>query len=223
MTRKSPTPTNSPQPAKAGVLARLVPGAEVALPAGVETSTVSLEACLKGRRSTRNYSGEPVTLQEVAQLLWAAQGVTGLGGLRTAPSPGAIYPMRLYVAAANVTSLRAGVYRFDADRNVLQNVCRGDKRAKMMLAAMGQECVYECALAVLVAANYGRMRREFGEQSTRLALLEAGHIAQNFLLEAMALGLGAIGLGRLDSDAMREALCVRDDEHPLYLLLTGHK
>ena len=77
--------------------------------------SVSLEEAMAARRSVREYSDKPVTRAEVSQLLWAAQGVTGTGGLRTAPSAGAIFPLRAYLLAGAVEGLPPGVYGFDPE------------------------------------------------------------------------------------------------------------
>jgi SagB-type dehydrogenase family enzyme len=193
------------------------------LPAPDLSSHHSLEACLLGRRSCREFSSLPLTLPQISQLLWAAQGVTGLGGLRTAPSAGALYPLHTYVAAANVEALPSGVYRYDPDGHLLSAIEEGDRRERLMLAVLGQQCAKEAAVAILFAAHYGLPRREFGDEAERLAQIEAGHAAQNLCLQATALGLGLIGLGKFDADMLRAALGVPDREVPLYILVVGRK
>ena len=68
-------------------------------------SSVAIERALRKRRSMREYSSEPLELSHISQLLWAAQGVTGTGGRRTAPSAGALYPLEVYAVAGMVTGL----------------------------------------------------------------------------------------------------------------------
>lgn len=193
----------------------------IALPAPALNGGMSLQQCLSTRRSSRNFSPDAVSLDQCSALLWAAQGVTGLGGLRTAPSAGAVYPLRLYLAAANVDGLSTGSYSYDPDLHQLRLLSRGDKRRKLYAAAMGQECVRECALCLLIATDCRRITREFGERGETLARMEAGHAGENFLLQATALGLGAIGLGNIDATILRAALPVPAIEAPVYLLLAG--
>ena len=69
----------------------------------------SVETALRLRRSVRDYTGEPLTRAELAQLLWAAQGITGAEGLRTAPSAGARYPLEVYVSVGDVIDLPTGI------------------------------------------------------------------------------------------------------------------
>ncbi|MBN9663565.1 MAG: SagB/ThcOx family dehydrogenase [Acidobacteria bacterium] len=181
----------------------------------------TLDDCLRIRRSSRNFLAEPVSLADTGRLLWASQGCTGLGGLRTAPSAGAIYPIRSYVLAAAIEGVTPGFYSYDADAGSLRLLRKGDRRRSLARAAAGQTCVEECAFALLLTGWYKRAVREFGDAAPRLAAMECGHIGQNFCLQATALGLGAIGLGRLDPEAVRLLLRLPEDEEPLYLLLAG--
>lgn len=181
----------------------------------------SLEECLAARRSIREYAGGAVGLEQAAQLLWATQGVSGLGGMRTSPSAGAVYPLRAYLVAGDVEGLAPGVYRYDPDGHNLQLTIKGDKRKRMAVAAFGQNCVEEAAMGVLLTAWYVRITREFGEKGVRLAHIEAGHAGQNFCLEATALGLGAISVGKFDDDTFKQILKLPESEEPVYLLLAG--
>ena len=103
----------------------------IKLPEPQYDSDVSIEQSLLNRRSIRSYTGEPLTLQEVSQLLWAAQGVTDPRGFRTAPSAGALYPLELYLVAGDVEDLTSGVYRYEPDGHQLVRIMDGDKRAKL--------------------------------------------------------------------------------------------
>jgi SagB-type dehydrogenase family enzyme len=197
------------------------PGAKFALPRPDTDGGPALATIIAKRRSCRDFAPGSVSLPQLASLLWSAQGITGLGGLRTAPSAGAIYPLRTYVLAADVDGLPPGFYRHDPDLHQLELLQRGDKRRQLAEVALGQECVEGCALAVLLAADYRRIVRELGDSGRRLACMEAGHAGQNFLLTATVLGLGAIGLGRFDSDLLTQLLKLPSDEDPLYLLLAG--
>jgi SagB-type dehydrogenase family enzyme len=198
------------------------PGHRIRLDVPAAAPTASLNACLAARRSIREYDSTPVTLKEVSQLIWAAQGVTGVGGLRTAPSAGAIYPLKAYLAASNVEGLPAGIYRYEPDSDELAFVETGDSRQRLCVASMGQECVLSSPVALLLVSWEKRMRAEFGDIAPKLVAIECGHAAQNFLLEAVSLGLGGIGLAKFDDDALRAVIPFRSDESPEYLLLAGH-
>ncbi len=89
-------------PAVAARPASAADGAVVALPAPKTDGKVSLEKALQKRRSLREFSAAPLSLSEIGQLCWAAQGTTDSQGHRTAPSARALYPLELYVIAASV-------------------------------------------------------------------------------------------------------------------------
>jgi SagB-type dehydrogenase family enzyme len=196
-------------------------GEHVALPAPSLTGGGSLNRMLAARRSTRDYSHAPITREQVGQLLWAAQGVTGTGGLRTAPSAATMFPLRTYFVSACVRGLPAGVSEYEPDLHSLHWKLSGEVRPQLYEAACEQICVAECAGAILLAAQYRRIIAEFGERGILLTHIEAGHVAQNVLLQATALGLGAVGLGKFDPEQVRQCLHLRSSEHPLYLITFG--
>lgn len=204
-----------------GPHAKSSPLLRIALPSPSFEGTLSLEQCLRQRRSVRDYTEQPVTLKQVSQLLWAAIGITNPAGLRTAPSPGAVFPIRAYLLAANVEGLPAGFYSYDADQHEIALRAKGDKRRRMEKAAADQQCVGQCGMLVILTGYYRRLLREFGEAGHKLAAMEAGHIGQNFCLQAAALNLGAIGLGKFDPTSVKMLLPIPQDEEPLYLLLAG--
>lgn len=199
-----------------------LPGNRIRLAVPAPGQLPLLDACLAARRSVRDYAATPVTLDQVSRLLWAAQGVTGVGGLRTSPSAGAIYPLTAYLIASSVDGVPPGVYRYEPDTGELAFVEKGERRKRLCVAAMGQECVLSCPSAVLLVSWEKRMRGEFGDHAQKLIAIECGHAAQNFQLEAVSLGLGAIGLAKFDNDALRAAVPFRSDENPEYLLLAGY-
>jgi SagB-type dehydrogenase family enzyme len=198
-------------------------GLPIPLATPLRSTPGSLDHCLRTRRSTREYAPEPLTLAEVAQLLWAAQGVTAPAGLRTAPSPGAVYPLRLYLASGRVAGLDPAIYRYDPDAHAIRMTAPGDARGPLSCAALGQQCAADCAAIVAIAASYRRLTREFGAHARRLALIEAGHVGQNVCLQATALGLGCVGLGRFEIELAHDALHLPDSEEPLFLIAVGRK
>jgi nitroreductase len=128
----------------------------VQLPAPQTTGAISLEQTLKERRSIREYAEASLTLAEISQLLWAAQGITDPEGLRSAPSAGALYPLEVYLAAANVDGLEAGIYRYLPQEHKLISLCAGDARKALSQAARDQECVRDAAAIIILPAVYQR-------------------------------------------------------------------
>ncbi|MEM2365260.1 MAG: SagB/ThcOx family dehydrogenase, partial [Candidatus Bathyarchaeia archaeon] len=177
----------------------------------------SLEEALLWRRSIREYSGEPLTIQEISQLLWAAQGITDPRGLRTAPSAGGTYPLEIYIVVGKVEGLSAGVYKYRPHDHSIAMIREGDKRAELAEAALGQGWVRAAAIDIVISADYGRTTARYGERGVRYVHMEAGHAAQNLLLQAAALGLGAVPVGAFDDDKIAAIIGSPPSERPLYV------
>lgn len=189
----------------------------IALPPPARSGHMSLEEALARRRSVREFSDEPLSDQEVSQLLWAAQGITHPEDLRTAPSAGALYPLELYLVNA------AGFYRYDPQRHELQRRSERDLRPALYRAALEQDSVKEAPAVFVITAIYGRTARKYGDvRSPRYVHMEAGHAAQNLLLQAVALGLGAVPVGAFNDAQVQKLLGLAAEEQPLYLIPTGH-
>lgn len=186
-------------------------------------SDVSLEQSLLQRRSVRIYTNEPLTLWEVSQLLWAAQGVTNTSGFRTAPSAGALYPLELYVVAGNIRDLDAGVYRYEPDGHRLIRIRKGDIRDELAQAALGQNWVKEGAVVFVLTALYERTTGKYGERGIRYVHIEVGHAAQNLCLQATAINLGAVTVGAFYDKRVAGLLNLPNDEQPLYIIPVGRK
>ena len=188
----------------------------VELPTPERNGPLSLEQVLDERRSVRDYSTTPLTLDEIGQLLWAGQGITDDGaGYRTTPSAGARYPLELYAITA--TDL---MHYLPAGHRVEQ---RADTTTLAALpdTAFGQEFVGSAPLVVVVAADPARTEQEYGAMAGDLVNREAGHAAQNLLLQATALGLAAVPVGGFDPAAVARLLALPPGETVLYLIPVG--
>ena len=186
-------------------------------------SDMSIEQSLLQRRSTRSYTGEPLTLQELSQLLWAAQGITDSRGFRTAPSAGALYPLEMYVVAGDVENLSPGVYRYEPGKHQLLNTMDGDKRAELAGAALGQDCVEKGAIVIVFTAVYQRTTRKYDDRGIRYVHMEVGHAAQNLCLQATAMYLGTVTIGAFYDEEVAELLNLPENEQPLYIIPVGKK
>jgi SagB-type dehydrogenase family enzyme len=195
--------------------------AVVPLPAPRLDGGVSLERALAGRRSVREFARGALTLPQVAQLLWAAQGVTHRDGGRTAPSAGALYPLELYLVAGEIRDLAPAVYRYVPGRHQLEQVAAGDMRRGLCAAALAQECVAEGAVVFVFTAVERRTTRKYGSRGVRYVHIEVGHAAQNLALQATALGLGSVTVGAFDDAAVARVLDLPEGEAPLYLMPVG--
>lgn len=191
--------------------------AVIPLPSPFPAGNTTLEEALGRRRSVREFSDTPLTMAEVGQLLWAAQGITHERGLRTAPSAGALYPLEVYVASAE------GVFHYDPRAHQLLTVSYEDARPAVYKAALQQDAVRQAPAVFVLTAVYERTAEKYGtERSPRYVHLEAGHAAQNLLLQAVAMGLGAVPVGAFEDEGLQAALELPADHKPLYLIPVGH-
>lgn len=193
---------------------------EIKLPSPVFSSKTSVEEALKKRRSIRSYKNLPVTLQEVAQLLWAAQGITANNGLRTAPSAGALYPLEIYLVAGNIEKLIPGIYHYLPAKHSLQKIKDDDARIQLANAANGQESIKFAAANIVITANFSRTTKKYGNIGERFVLMEAGHVAQNIYLESVSLKLGTVSIGAFDEAQIKNILNLKEED-PLYILPIG--
>ncbi|MBP1449253.1 MAG: SagB/ThcOx family dehydrogenase [Thermoproteus sp.] len=190
---------------------------------------MSVEEAIARRRSVREYLGEPLRLEELAQILWAAYGISEVRhGLRTAPSAGALYPLEVYAAVgeggveAGGGSLQAGVYRYLPRRHAMALVKRGDVRRELYEAALEQPWVLKAPVSLVVTAVYERTGRVYGERGVvRYVHMDLGHLGQNVYLQATALGLGTVAVGAFHDEAVREAIGAPPEEVPLYIMPVG--
>lgn len=193
----------------------------MALPAPRTDGPMSVEEALSRRRSVREYAAGELRLDEVSQLLWAAQGVTSAWGGRTAPSAGALYPLMVLLVAGDVEGLAPGVYRYDPERHAVTAEVYGDLREQLADAALGQGPVHAGSASLVIAGVYSRTTGKYGRLGQRFVDMEAGHAAQNVCLQAVALDLGTVTIGAFGEEAVRAALGLSEDETPLYVLPVG--
>ncbi|SHG69603.1 SagB-type dehydrogenase domain-containing protein [Thermosyntropha lipolytica DSM 11003] len=202
-------------------------GELIFLPGPVYKSDVSLEEALKKRRSVRDYANQPVTLQELGQLLWAAQGITDEErGLRTAPSSFALYPVKVYVMAENVEGLSPGFYGYFPERHALTALDAHNYKNQIFLAVK-QPAIRRGAVLLVIAGRYEEMKEKMGkgEDKEKLAEFcvhaEAGHIAQNIYLQAVSLGLGTVSIGGFDDAEVKKILSLDENEDIFYIMPVG--
>lgn len=191
-----------------------------------ETSgSMSVEEAISKRRSVRSFTDEPLSMKDVSQLLWAAQGITDTNrNYRAAPSAGATYPLEVYIVLGShsVTDLAEGVYQYDPHSHQLEHVLTTDLRSNLADAALGQRSIRDAPISIIITAVYERTTGRYGERGVRYVHMEAGHVAQNVYLQAETLGLGLVVIGAFHDDDVQDLLQLSTDEHPLYIIPIGH-
>jgi SagB-type dehydrogenase family enzyme len=187
------------------------------LPDPQSEGPVSLEYALRHRRSIRVFADRALTEDEISQLLWAAQGITDPRGFRTAPSAGAMYPLELYLLTAE------GLFHYLPREHALQRLSETDLRRPLYEAALQQEFILEAPATIVFTAVQSRTEARYGaSRSPRYIHMEVGHAAQNLLLQAAALGLGAVPVGAFNDDRVQAVIGLPADHEPLYLVPVGH-
>ncbi len=179
---------------------------------------LSLEETIARRRSCRFFSPRPLGWDVLGQLLWAAQGITGANRReRAAPSAGARHPLELYLCTAE------GCWHYTPERHTLFPHLTGDIRAALAEAAWRQMFIADAPVVIAMSAIYRRSTVQYGQRArVRYVPMDAGHAAENLLLQAVALDLGAVVVGAFDDRQVKALLKLTPDEDPLYLIPVGY-
>ncbi len=176
---------------------------------------MSLDQALATRRSERSFTDTVLSKAQWGQLFWAGQGVTSADGKRTAPSAGGLYPVELYAVVGKQLWHYLPVGHRVEIRSLLAS------RDDLQVAALNQPAVGEAPQVLVVALVYGRVTAKYGARGHTYADMEAGHVAQNVLLQATALGLRAVPIGGLDPRRCASVLGLPPDETVSYVIPVG--
>lgn len=198
-------------------------GKTIKLPEAKHESPLSVEQALFQRRSERSYADAPLSMQEISQLLWAAQGITSPQGFRTAPSAGALYPLEIFVAAGDVEGLSDGIYRYLPETHSLKPEVSEDKREELCAAALRQSAVRQAPAVFVFTAVFERTTGKYGKRGNQYVFMEAGHAAQNLCLQSVSLDLATVTIGAFDDSRVSRILGSDKDIRPIYLLPVGRK
>jgi SagB-type dehydrogenase family enzyme len=185
---------------------------------------MSVEEAIWKRRSVRKYTRKPITLDQLSQILWAAQGITDAqSGHRAAPSPGAKYTLELYVFTREegVKELQAGVYHYEPAKNGITCIKTGDYTSSLQSAAGGQEQIGQAAAIIAMTGIFDRAIVKYGERGIQYALQESGSAAENICVESTVLGLGTVMMGAFDDNRVGQLIGTKKGEKPLLLMPLG--
>ena len=194
------------------------------LPEPKTSGEMSVEEAIVKRRSRREFTSRPLTLEQIGQLLWTAQGITDKEkGLRSAPSAGALYPLEIYllISEKGTEGLNAGVYHYLPEKHGLEIVNKSVSRQQLAEAALGQSSISQAPVSVVITAVYERTIQKYGERGEKYVHIEAGHVGQNVYLQAESLGLGTVVIGAFNDERVREILNLAGEE-PLCIMPFGY-
>jgi SagB-type dehydrogenase family enzyme len=176
---------------------------------------------IEGRRSLRSYGKTPIGEESLSRLLWAAQGITR-AGLRAAPSAGALYPIETYAAVFKVNGIGPGLYHYDPRGHALELLSPGHHGRDLARAAFDQEFIGEAGVVLIWTAVFGRSGWRYRDRAYRYIYLDAGHIAENVALAAVALGLGTCQIGALYDDEVNSLLGIDGEKESIvYMTSVG--
>ncbi len=181
------------------------------------------------RESLREYSADPLDLEELAALLWAAQGVRQVLGpdtaLRSVPSAGARHSFETYLVANRVTGLACGLYRYLPFDGCLAELKRDERIGRRAAAAcFGQGFIAASAVTFFWTALPARMEWRYDLAAHKVIAIDAGHVCQNLYLVCQALGAGCCAVAAYDQQACDKLLGVDgEEEFVMYLAAVGKR
>jgi SagB-type dehydrogenase family enzyme len=199
------------------------------LPAPRPAAT-ALAELMHARCSCRCFNGTEIALAAIATVLHASYGVTGTSRFgasefleRPVPSGGGLYALELYLIANRVAGLSAGIHHYVPVHHGLEEVREVSvPRHLLRYLFMGQDAAASAQAIVVIGGDTARCLKKYGDRGYRYLLLEAGHVAQQLNLAALAVGLQTLNVGGFFDDELA-ALCrmtpVR--EVPLYAVAVG--
>ncbi len=162
----------------------------------------NLSDVIAARATARDLSPRSLSMEDLSTLLFCAYGETRdetASGFprrfRVIPSGGAMYPLEIYVHATRIDGLKNGIYHYAPTGHLLHSLVEGDSTRRLSAALVQGRLALESSLLVFVTAIIERAEFKYGERAYRFALIEAGHLAQNFVLAAHAIGGGAVTVG----------------------------
>jgi SagB-type dehydrogenase family enzyme len=196
----------------------------ITLPEPDIKGSVFLEQAIASRRSRRDFLPRQLDLEQISQLIWAAQGQSNKSRYRTVPSAGATYPLELFVVAGDPLRRTAanGLFHYLQARHALEKLADEDIRPSLASAAWGQGFIEAAPLTLVFAAEFERTTGRYGQRGIRYVYMEVGHAAQNVHLQAEALGLGSVDVGAFDDAVVSKVLQLPDCLEPIYMVTVGY-
>lgn len=201
---------------------------QVKLPPLKFTGKLSVPAAILARKTTRHFAGVPLTLGQVSQLLWAADGqlpadaITGATRRATA-SAGGLYPLEVFLITGKgtVKDLPAGVYRYAPASNSLRTLVSGDKRTLLAHSALSQMWLARAPALVVIGAVFGKTTARYGKRGINYVFMESGIASQNLCLQAQAIGLRSGTVGAFNDSRLAAALKLPSSVAPLLIVAIG--
>ncbi len=209
-----------------GLLRMTASDTAIPLPKPSLDGRTSVEKAIQQRRTVRDFKDRALPLNDLSQLLWAAQGITEeKERKRASPSGGALYPLDIYLATGEgrVEGVGGGLYHYLPEGHSISLLSRGDRRKEIASASLWQMWMAKAPVIFVITAEYRRITSKYGERGIRYALMEVGHVGQNLFLQAEALGLGAGIVGAFNDTDVSKVLGSPSQHEPLLVVPVGYK
>jgi SagB-type dehydrogenase family enzyme len=201
------------------------------LPSPILKGSLTVEEALLNRRSHRHFQDREIPAEYLSQILWASYGITMArsdysflrGGLRTAPSAGALYPLEIYVLIGKVKGIEPGVYKYISQGHKIVRTIDKDIRQELCAAALDQKMIKEAPAVLFYSAIFKRTTEKYGSRGReRYVCTDLGHSAQNVYLQVEALHLGTCSIGAFDDNLVKKVMQLPEVEEPLYIMPIGY-
>jgi SagB-type dehydrogenase family enzyme len=198
----------------------------IQLPRQAEESTATMGEVLHKRRSVREFSTKPLSLTDLSFLLWSCTGIQRVEEdyeFRTAPSAGALYPTETYIAVNNIEELINGIYHYNIQNHMLEELKIGNFGDKIAHAALNQKMCSDASIVFIWTAIFQRSKWKYSQRAYRYVYLDTGHIAENLALAAISVNIGSCEIGAFFDDEINSLIGVDGKEESAILLCTvGH-
>lgn len=201
---------------------------DLVAPENLKIGKMPLIEAIRKRRSRREYTDIPLSLEELSFLVWAAQGVhevwrQGIATRRTVPSGGSRHPFETYIAAINVEGLESGLYRYLPLEHKLCLISADESLPERLAAGcMGQRFVATSAATFIWTAIPYRTEWRYGKASHKIIAIDAGHMCQNLYLACESINAGTCAIGAYFQDKMDGLLGVDGkEEFTIYIAPVG--
>ena len=187
-----------------------------------------ISTTISKRRTHRDFSEQPANVEQLASLLWAAQGQSSCATFRNTPSPGGQYAAEIHVAIVKNDLLPAGTYRYDVQQHALEQTTHKAVSVELESAAIGdQSWVSTASIVVLIASDISSLNTHFeqqppfGKRGERYAYIEAGTMVQNMALIGEEVGIGGVIVGGFDDEKVATIFQLKPHLNPLALYCAG--
>ncbi len=194
----------------------------IELPPIKETEPISFEKLLTKRKSIRRFKDEPLTLQQLSNILWFTYGTT-IDQRRVVPSAGAIYPFTIFVSIKNVQEVNPGLYTYNPQQHTIQLSKDNPLTEEIANSCIGKgRHIRSAPLTIILVADYSIITMEYGERGILYTYQESGHIGQNIYLGVIQLGLSTVAVGAFYPKKLSKVLNIKKANiEPLYIFPIG--